>query len=372
MQTENQAYEQVAAEVVVQRYAICLAALLAIGALVGCSADDDATSGSIGGQVVLTADVVVQFGELTGALETTPVMGAVVEYWQGGNLEGAAETRGDGGFRIPVSASGNGELRVVVAAGVDSLIQDVSAVLGEHLELESPLEFYQPHQWFPPGQPATFKITAAPVPTSSVVELLFATPIAADTRLIVFRGNEVIQILADEVTAPGFHRYLWDGRTSGGHDLGSGAYWVVVEVADQRASTPVIRVESPFDLSFECRQFIEEHWSEEQFVLALATGALEGFFPEYGPGSTPEDVPLYVRKDADPDGWYTNILTWDVFAFGWREYWDDAWNAANHPDFLGSEFYEPQTGMPDTWFFAQDPLGTPLREQARSVCGGTE
>jgi hypothetical protein len=113
--------------------------------------------------------------------------------------------------------------------------------------------------------------------------------------------------------------------------------------------------------------FALEHWSEEEWANALAAGTLDPFFPEddYGQGSTPDDVALYVSRDADEREWFENAGKWDQFAWGWREFWDDNWNALNHPDFIGPDFYAPQPGAgnSDTWFFADNPTMTPLRRQ---------
>jgi hypothetical protein len=131
---------------------------------------------------------------------------------------------------------------------------------------------------------------------------------------------------------------------------------------------PVQAVPDTNILSDECRQFVDDHWSEEQWTLALARGDLEPFFPEYGPGTTPADVPLYFSFDGDPTRWYRNALTWDVFAWGWREFWDDAWNKEVHPILVGEAFYDPQPGLREFWFFDDNALATPLREEIRLIC----
>lgn len=121
------------------------------------------------------------------------------------------------------------------------------------------------------------------------------------------------------------------------------------------------------DKEEEFEAFMLEHWSQAEWENALAAGTLNDFFPneDYGPGSTPEDVPLYVSRELDEREWFENAGKWDQFAWGWREYWDDMWNAANHPDFIGPDFYAPQAGAgnSDTWFFADNPTMTPLRRQ---------
>jgi hypothetical protein len=113
--------------------------------------------------------------------------------------------------------------------------------------------------------------------------------------------------------------------------------------------------------------FALEHWSEAEWTAALAAGTLDPFFPpeDYGQGSTPDDVALYVSREDDEREWFENAGKWDQFAWGWREYWDDTWNAVHHPDFIGPDFYAPQPGPGngDTWFFGDNPTMTPLRRE---------
>jgi len=118
------------------------------------------------------------------------------------------------------------------------------------------------------------------------------------------------------------------------------------------------------DLEAEFEKFMLEHWDEDKWTeeLARTDGNLSQFFPEYA-GKTPDAVPLYVSRDADEREWFENAGKWDEFAWGWREYWDDTWNAEVHPGFIGPDFYAPQSGLVDTWFFADNPTMTPLRKQ---------
>jgi len=117
------------------------------------------------------------------------------------------------------------------------------------------------------------------------------------------------------------------------------------------------------DREEEFEAFALEHWSEQKWTEALANGDLVDFFPEYGAGTTPSDVPLYVPREVDEREWFENAGKWDEFAWGWREYWDDTWNAVHNADFLGADFYAPQAGLSDTWFFADNASMTPLRKQ---------
>jgi hypothetical protein len=117
------------------------------------------------------------------------------------------------------------------------------------------------------------------------------------------------------------------------------------------------------DLEKEFEAFALEHWSEEKWTQALANGDLVDFFPAYDSGTLPEDVPLYVPRDVDEREWFENAGKWDDFAWGWREFWDDTWNATHNADFIGADFYAPQVGLSDTWFFADNATMTPLRKQ---------
>ena len=109
--------------------------------------------------------------------------------------------------------------------------------------------------------------------------------------------------------------------------------------------------------------FALEHWSEDAWTRAVATSAN---FREYYPdeGFVPEDVALYVSREDDEREWFENLGKWDVFAWGWREFWDDAWNEERHEDFLGAELYQPDPDDRSTWFFPNDKATmTPLRDE---------
>ena len=110
--------------------------------------------------------------------------------------------------------------------------------------------------------------------------------------------------------------------------------------------------------------FALEHWSEDEWARALDEGRLTELYPDLGAGSTPSSVALYVSRELDEREWFENLGKWDVFAWGWREFHDDVWNGANHPDFLGAEVYDPIPADPASWFFPGDrPTMTPLRQQ---------
>ena len=58
-----------------------------------------------------------------------------------------------------------------------------------------------------------------------------------------------------------------------------------------------------------------------------------------------------------------NAGKWNEFAWGWREYWDPDWNFENNFDRIGRDYYLPQPGLPDTWFYGDNATMTPLRKQ---------
>lgn len=120
------------------------------------------------------------------------------------------------------------------------------------------------------------------------------------------------------------------------------------------------------DKEDEFEAFALKHWSEEEWTQALADGDLDPFFPDedYGVGTVPSDVPLYVPRSVDEREWFENAGKWDQFAWGWREYWDPEWNAIHYPDrFPIADFYAPVPGQRDTWFYEDNATMTPLRRQ---------
>lgn len=90
------------------------------------------------------------------------------------------------------------------------------------------------------------------------------------------------------------------------------------------------------DLEDEYKAFADEHYSEDEWRLALSQGDLEPYFPRLTAGSSAEDVDLYVTKEEDEREWYENIGKWDQFAWGWREYWEEDFDPGDpaNPDFI--------------------------------------
>ena len=48
------------------------------------------------------------------------------------------------------------------------------------------------------------------------------------------------------------------------------------------------------------------------------------------------DVPLYVSREEDEREWFENLGKWDVFAWGWREYWEDGYSPGDpeNPNYM--------------------------------------
>jgi len=90
------------------------------------------------------------------------------------------------------------------------------------------------------------------------------------------------------------------------------------------------------DLEDEYKAFADEHYSEDEWRLALSQGDLEPYFPRLTAGSSPDHVDLYVTREEDEREWYENIGKWDQFAWGWREYWEEDFDPGDpaNPDFI--------------------------------------
>lgn len=168
-------------------------------------------------------------------------------------------------------------------------------------------------------------------------------------------GGDVPLQLNEELAANPAPRRWWPiamsavlpglGEVTTGHMRGipmiglDGAIWYGVYSKNQDGN----------DKEEEFEAFALQHWSQDEWEVALAAGDLEPFFPEYGFGTLKEDVPLYVPRSVDEREWFENAGKWDEFAWGWREYWEEG--------------YTPQPGFPDTWYFSDNPTMTPLRKE---------
>jgi hypothetical protein len=125
------------------------------------------------------------------------------------------------------------------------------------------------------------------------------------------------------------------------------------------------------DKEKEFEAFADQHWSEEKWREAVEQAEGSGYppndnfgawYPQYR-GKSADEIPLYVSREEDEREWYENAGKWNEFAWGWREYWDPDWNFENNFDRIGRDYYLPQPGLPDTWFYGDNATMTPLRKQ---------
>jgi len=130
------------------------------------------------------------------------------------------------------------------------------------------------------------------------------------------------------------------------------------------------------DLEEEYRAFALEHWSEEQWKASVGgtpdSGIDENFrlWAEDVGATDAEtflDIPLWVSREDDEREWFENLGKWDVFAWGWREFWDPAWNEENNFEVTRGGAYRPQPDDPGTWFESDDPFATPLRRTYQAM-----
>lgn len=111
------------------------------------------------------------------------------------------------------------------------------------------------------------------------------------------------------------------------------------------------------DYEDEYKTFLLENWDQSEWEQALADGRMEVLDTEFGSGTVPDDVALWVTREEDEREWFENAGKWDVFAWGWREYWDDGWNTSQGYEFL---IYQPGDEDP---FYSDNIYMTPLRNE---------
>ena len=128
------------------------------------------------------------------------------------------------------------------------------------------------------------------------------------------------------------------------------------------------------DLEDEYRAFITEkgHWNEAQWQAAIngtgaAAQAYEAWRNELGGYGDYENVPLWVTREEDEREWFENAGKWDIFAFGWREFWDGEYQQNQADEVTLGQLYRPQPGDPNTWYFDQSPYLTPLRREYQEL-----
>ena len=134
-------------------------------------------------------------------------------------------------------------------------------------------------------------------------------------------------------------------------------------------------------LEEEYRAFALEHWDEEQWRLAIGgdpDSDIDENFDLWAASvgaedaETFRDVALYVSREEDEREWFENLGKWDVFAWGWREFWDPEWNEENNFELTRGGAYRPVPSTDsednsDTWFDSSDPYRTPLRTEYQQL-----
>ena len=105
--------------------------------------------------------------------------------------------------------------------------------------------------------------------------------------------------------------------------------------------------------------FALEQWSEEEWERALQQGDLEDYF-NLPAGTSKDDIALYVTREEDEREWFENLGKWDVFSWGWREYWEDDFDPGdpNNPNYvtpLRSEYLSMRGNSNDA-FATRDTL----------------
>jgi hypothetical protein len=316
--------------------------LLAAGLLIAC--DDDEEPGSIEGQVALEVEVIDEDGQSTGAFESRPVENAAVALLASGEAVRQTSSDGEGHFELSNIAPDSYELEISGAGGATNTSISVQVRDGAQEELNSPVTLGPDPQGF----------LVYPTPATSRMVLSFTMAEASAAEVLALDGGGPVRTLFNGPLSEGVHEFMWDFTDDVGNALNGRAFWLVVD-RDGEESIAAVLHDPPGALPTECKDLIDQHWSEEAWEGALVAGELEEFFG-YGVGSTSDDVQLYVSRDEDPEGWYENTLRWDVFSWGWREYWDDEWPWPSE-----TELYVPGLSTP---FDPDNIFLTPLRQEA--------
>lgn len=135
------------------------------------------------------------------------------------------------------------------------------------------------------------------------------------------------------------------------------------------------------DFEDEYKAMALEHWSEEQWRRAIEgdnDSTIDDNFDLWRDrlgaeeASTINEIALYVSREEDEREWFENLGKWDVFAWGWREFWDAEWNEENNFELTRGQTYQPipstdTENNSDTWFDSSDPYRTPLRTQYQKL-----
>lgn len=138
------------------------------------------------------------------------------------------------------------------------------------------------------------------------------------------------------------------------------------------------------DLEAEYKDFADLHWNEEEWSNAVGGDPDSGIDENFDlwrervgavDATSIDDLALYVSREEDEREWYENAGKWDVFAWGWREFWDAEWNRSIEYNAIVTRngVYAPTPYVPplgegesdprDRWFDRSDALRTPLRDE---------
>jgi len=138
------------------------------------------------------------------------------------------------------------------------------------------------------------------------------------------------------------------------------------------------------ELEQDYKDFADLHWSEEEWSKAIGGDPDSGIDENFDlwrervgaeDATSIDDIALYVSREEDLREWYENAGKWDVFSWGWREFWDAEWNRniEYNAVITRNGVYAPNPYMPpldegdpdprDRWFDRSDALRTPLRDE---------
>lgn len=331
-----------------RRMFLC-ATLLAMLAAIGCD-DDDEIGGLLTGEVYFSTQTRTYENTVASLSTDLPAAGTYVELRTADGVEASGVVGTDGRFQLTDLPAGRFTLRVHGPGAVDTVKTTIDIPGGAESVLEEPLRL-TPHQ----------ALQVFPTEARGIVGIEFELDEPQDVALFAYRFGALADTVFSARLAAGRHRYRWTLTTPEGTLLPEGIYVVELEAPGSIRSGIFVQTPPP-DL---CAAEILQHWSQEEWALALAEGRVAVPGMNYPAGSTPDDVLHHVTREENESLWLANLLYNDTFAWGWREFWDREWNAEQGHDI---DVYDPATDPP---FATQNPYLTPLRQQAIDGCGAT-
>lgn len=210
----------------------------------------------------------------------------------------------------------------------------------------------------------------------------------AVTTALLQQEDAGSQWSGEDAAGPGAPRRWWAlvasaavpglGETLTGHWLRGSALIATDAVA---WAVRIDRNDEGEALEAEYRAFALEHWDEGQWKRAIGgdpDSDIDENFDRWAASvgaedaETFRDVALWVSREEDEREWFENLGKWDVFAWGWREFWDPEWNEANNFEVTRGGAYRPIPNTEtednrDTWFDSSDPYRTPLRTEYQQL-----